>query len=167
MLPNQLRDFNVFFEGGSWIGVCTEIELPKLTKKMEDFYTGNGAVKLEMGNEALEATVTLDGAERELFDSYGVCDVAGLALRFAGAHETQDATCQTDRYEIVLRGRLQEIDSGTAKKGEGHQYKFIFAASYYKLMQNGNDVIEIDHVNYIERVNGVDRLAAKRAAIGI
>jgi P2 family phage contractile tail tube protein len=40
-------------------------------------------------------------------------------------------------------------------------------ASYYKLSVNGQDVIEIDFVNMIEKVNGNDLFAALRNAIGL
>ncbi|MDO0848640.1 phage major tail tube protein, partial [Xanthomonas campestris] len=40
------------------------------------------------------------------------------------------------------------------------------SASYYKLMINGSTVIEIDLMNMIEIVNGVDLLAPHRRAIG-
>ncbi len=167
MIPLILRDFNTFFEGGSWLGNANEIELPKLARKTEELYMGNGPINLDMGNEALEAIVTLDGSTRDAFTSYGICDVSGLALRFAGAHERQDQTCETQSIETIMRGRISEIDNGTAKKGDKHQYKLKFSLSYYKLIIDNSDVIEIDHVNYKEVVGGNDRLAKLRAAIGV
>ncbi len=167
MIPHVLRDFNTYFEGNNWIGLASEIQLPTLTKKMEDLYLGSGAVKIAMGNEPLEATVTLDGVSREALNAYGDCSVSGLALRFAGAHERQDAGCETLSVESIMRGRIEELSMGDAKRGDKHQFKFKFALAYYKLLIDGQDVIEIDHVNYKENVGGVDRLARTRAAIGI
>ena len=167
MIPKKLRDFNMFHEGGSWMGIANEIVLPKLTRKMEELRTGNGVVKIDMGNEAMEAEITLEEFNEAVLCQYGIAHHAGVQLRFAGAMVTQNETEKTDDIEVIMRGRWEEIDSDTAKKGEDHQTKAKLAVSYYKLMINGEDVIEIDHVNYIEIVNGVDRLEAQRKAIGL
>ncbi|MNV43960.1 Phage tail tube protein FII [compost metagenome] len=66
-----------------------------------------------------------------------------------------------------MRGRFVEIDPGSAKAGEATAIKYKAALSYYKLSINGETLIEIDAVNMIEMVNGVDRLAEVRAALGI
>ena len=167
MVPAILKDFNTFYEGGNWIGLADEIELPKLVKKMEELYMGNGPLKVAMGNEALESTVSLNCYVEDIFTTYGTCGVSDLALRFAGAHERQDATCETQSIEMVMRGRTSELDSGTAKKGDKHQYKFKMDLAYFKVIVDNVTLIEIDHENYIEVVGGDDRLARTRAAIGL
>jgi len=167
MMPKKLRDFNMFHEGGSWLGIANEIVLPKLTRKMEDLPTGNGVVKMDMGNEAMEAEITLEEFNAGILKQYGIANHAGVQLRFAGALISQTASEETDSLEVIMHGRWQEIDSDTAKKGDNHQTKAKLAVSYYKLMLNGEDVIEIDHANHIEVVDGVDRLAAQRQAIGL
>ena len=60
-----------------------------------------------------------------------------------------------------------EIDPGTAKAKEDTAFKVTTVASYYKLSVNGEDLIEIDFINMIEKINGNDLLAALRTAIGL
>jgi len=167
MLPNKLRDFNMFHEGGSWMGVANEVTLPKLKRRLEEMKTGNGAIKHDLGQDAMEAEITLEDFRPEIMRQYGLINNAGVALRFAGAVITQDSTENTDSLEVIMRGRWEEIDHDTAKKGENHTTKAKLAVSYYKLMINGEDIIEVDHANYIEVVNGDDRLAEQRKAIGL
>lgn len=167
MIPSILKDFNTFFNGNNWIGLADEVVLTKLSKKLEEIYMGNGPVSVAMGNEALELECSLNGYSQELIDSFGACGVSDVALRFAGAHERQDATCETMSIDVIVRGRLSEFDLGTAKKGDKHQYKFKMSLAYIKVLVDNEERIEIDHENYIERVGGVDRLAATRAAIGL
>lgn len=45
--------------------------------------------------------------------------------------------------------------------------KFSFKPTYYRLVWNGADLIEIDVINMVEKVDGKDRLAEQRAAIGL
>jgi P2 family phage contractile tail tube protein len=40
-------------------------------------------------------------------------------------------------------------------------------ASYYKLSMNGEDLIEMDFINMVEKINGVDLLQQLRNAIGL
>ncbi|MBT0503106.1 phage major tail tube protein, partial [Morganella morganii subsp. morganii] len=62
---------------------------------------------------------------------------------------------------------LSEIDPGSTKQGDNTQVKFSFKPTYYRLVWNGADLIEIDVINMVEKVDGVDRLAEQRAAIGL
>lgn len=167
MIPRKLRDFNMFHEGGSWMGVANEVSLPKLTRKMEELMVGNGVIKIDLGNEAIEAEVTLEEFPENVLRQYGLINLAGVQLRFAGAMVRQDGSKRTDSIEVVMRGRWEEIDPDSVKKGENHQTKAKLAVSYYKLSINGEVIIEIDHANYIENVDGNDNLADQRKAIGL
>ena len=109
---------------------------------------------------------TYGGLVREIFQSFGIAKIDGVLLRFAGAYQRED-TGAVDAVEIVCRGRHTEIDSGNAKAGDKSELKVKSALTYYKLSVNGSTDVEIDLINMIEIVNGVDRLAEQRAAIGL
>ena len=55
---------------------------------------------------------------------------------------------------------------GNWKGGDNAMLKVSVAASYYKYTSDGQDIIEIDVPNLVEKVDGVDRLADHRVAIG-
>ncbi len=64
-----------------------------------------------------------------------------------------------------MRGRHEEIDMGEQKVGEGGEFKAKMALVYYRLEWNGEVLIEIDVLNMIHMVGGVDRLADMRDII--
>ena len=66
-----------------------------------------------------------------------------------------------------MRGRHEEIEMGEQKPGEPGEFKVKSALAYYKLVWNGRTEIEIDPLAGIEIVDGIDRSAERRAAIGI
>ncbi|MDA1813274.1 phage major tail tube protein, partial [Bacillus cereus] len=68
-------------------------------------------------------------------------------------------------FVVGLSGEL--IAAGKAKAGDKTEIKYKLAVSYYRLSINGQVLIEIDPVNFVEVVNGIDRLAQVRAALGI
>lgn len=167
-LPRKLKNMNLFNHGVSYMGQVVEVTLPKLTRKMEDYRAGgmNGPVRIDFGHEALEMEWSCGGLMRQVLQQYGRMNHQGVQLRFAGAYQRED-TAAIDAVEVVIRGRHQEIDFGTAKLAEDTVFKVTTALSYYKLMINGDTVIEIDLMNLIENVNGTDGLADVRQAIGL
>jgi len=167
-LPRKIKNFATFVDGVSYAGEMPEVTLPKLARKMDDYRSGgmNAPVKADFGMEGMEAELTAAGYMSDLFKSWGTLRHDGVMLRFAGALQADDGE-NVDALEIVMRGRFSEIDPGSAKAGEATAIKYKAALSYYKLTINGETLIEIDAVNMIEMVNGVDRQAESRAALGI
>lgn len=167
-LPRKLKNMNLFHNGVSYIGQVTEVTLPKLTRKMEEYRAGgmNGPVQIDLGHEAMEIEWTCGGIMREVLGQYGQPSHQGVQLRFAGAYQREDSAAM-EAVEIVIRGRHKEIDWGTAKLAEDTTFKVTTVISYYKLTINGEVVIEIDLMNLIEKVNGIDQLAEVRRALGV
>ncbi|GHU28667.1 major tail tube protein [Betaproteobacteria bacterium] len=167
-MPRKLKNFNVFYNGDNYIGRCAEVELPKLTRKTEDLQAGgmNGPVKVDLGLEGLEINHTWAGFEVEMYRQFGVPTADAVLLRFSGAYQRDD-TAEVDAVDIVVRGRHTEIDPGSSKAGDDTEIKVKSDLSYYKLTVNGEIIVEIDVVNFVETINGVDRLAEYRAAMGI
>jgi uncharacterized protein len=165
-LPRKLKDMNLYSEGNEYKGVASSVTLPKLTRKLEDYRGAgmDGTVKLDMGAEALELEFTLGGPEISILKQYALPGLAGTYLRFAGAWQRED-TGDVDQGEVTVRGRFEEMDFGEAKIGEGGEFKCKFACVYYRLDWNGQEAIEIDVLNGVLRVFGVDRRAAINAAI--
>ena len=74
-----------------------------------------------------------------------------------------------ERYRPLNAGSfcVWNIDFGSASAGEDTEFSCTTACSYYKLTINGETLIEIDLVNMVENIGGVDRLAEQRRAIGV
>ena len=168
-LPQLLKNFNLFLEGEGYAGRATEITLPKLARKMEEFDAGGmlGPIDIDMGQEKLEAEITLAEFSRKVLETYGIASADGVQMRFKGAAVNDGTTSATDAIEIVMRGRYKEIDMGTVKRGENAPMKLSASLTYYKYVLNGEDIIEIDMVNMIFVVNGVDRMEEMSEALGL
>ncbi|WP_294257189.1 phage major tail tube protein [uncultured Sphingomonas sp.] len=165
-LPRKLKDMNLYSEGNSFRGIATSVTLPKLTRKLEDYRGAgmDGTVKLDQGAEAMEMEFTLGGPELSILRQFGLPGVAGTYLRFAGMWQ-DEGTGQVDEGEITVRGRYEEMDLGEMKPGEGGEFKCKFQCAYFRLDWNGEELIEIDVLNGVHRVGGVDRLAVFTSAL--
>lgn len=167
-LPRKLKNFILFNDGIRYMGEVPEVNLPKLSRKTEDYRGGgmNGPIKLDGGMEGMEMEWTAAGYLREVFAQFGTLKVDGVLLRFNGALQADDME-RPQTLEVVVRGRHTEIDPGKAKAGDNTEVKIKTALSYYKLTLDGELLVEIDFVNMIENIGGVDRLAEVRAALSI
>ena len=167
-MPKKLKDFILFDSGNSYRGQVTEITLPKLSRKMEEYRAGgmSGPVSVDLGNEAITLEWTAGGLILEALLQYGARSHNATQLRFAGAYENDDDG-STSAVEIVVRGRHKEIDMGNAKSSEDTSQKYTTACSYYKLTIDNRPVFEFDFINAIEKIGGEDRNAAIRSAIGL
>lgn len=166
-IESVLRDINLFVDGRGYAGKVMEFTLPKLTVKTEEFRAGgmDAPVELDMGLEKLEADFSLDSVDPDALRLWGLAQGEQPALTFRGAVEDRSGT--TKAIVARTRGQIKEVDYGSWKPGEKATLKFMAAVDYYKLEIDGETIHEIDVENYTRIVNGVDQVAARRAALGL
>lgn len=171
MLPRVLKNMSLFIDGESYIGRVDSVTLPKLSRKMESWRAGGmaGAASIDLGfdDDALKSNFSIGGHVKELLLKVGAVNLDGVQMRFAGAYQ-DDASGNYSKVEIIMRGRFQEVDRGDQKVGEkGDGMKVSVNNTYYKETVDGTIVQEIDALNFIHNVNGVDMLKEQRDALGI
>lgn len=96
---------------------------------------------------------------------FGAVSASSVALRFTGAFQ-QDDTGEISSVEVVMRGRHETTDMGEAQPGEDTEHSITTTCTYYKLSVDNEALIEIDLLNFIENVNGVNMLEKQREALG-
>ncbi|QDH64146.1 phage major tail tube protein [Pseudomonas azotoformans] len=169
-LPRKLKNMNLFNDGNSYAGVAKTVTLPALGRKMEAYRAAgmNGPVKADLGmsDDGIQLEWKLGGLDLIVLKQFGAVNASGVPLRFAGAFQ-QDDTGVTSAVEVTVRGRHETIEMGDATPGEDTEHSITTTCSYYKLTVDNEDIIEIDLLNFIEKVGGVDMLEKQRSAIGL
>ncbi|WDM87557.1 phage major tail tube protein [Pseudomonas asiatica] len=169
-MPRKLKNMNTFHDGTSYMGITKSMTLPVLGRKMEAWRGGgmNGPVKADLGfsDDGLQAEWKIGGIDAQVIKQFGATSASALMIRFAGSYQRDDSS-QVSAVEVVIRGRHETIDMGEATPGEDTEHTITTTCSYYKLTMDGVVLVEIDLLNFIENVNGVDMLAAQRRAIGL
>ena len=161
-LPDTLNNFTVHVDGFGWAGKVEEGNPPKLSSKMEEFEGGGmtGPVDIDMGSiEKLESEITFAEFNPSLYALFGQPD---KQFTFRGA---KNGTSDPVMYQ--MRGTLRELDPGSWKKGDKGQLKVSASFTYMKVTVDGKEVIEIDQINMIYKVDGKDMLAEQRKALGL
>lgn len=168
MLPAKLKNYNVHADGDSWLGLVSEVTLPKVTRKTEAYRGGGmlGEVDVELGLEKLEMELKLGGLVVGAMRAFGAIGVAGTMLRFNGAYQEDGAGLVTPA-ELVVRGLHVELDPGSAKAGDDTEWTLKSTLTYLKWRIAGRTVLQIDMIAGVFEVDGVDRQLAIRAALGV
>ncbi len=167
MITDLLKNLTLSVDGYGYAGRVEDLTPPKLTVKTEDYRAGgmDAPVKIDMGMEEMEATFTLTAFDAEVLARFGLAPGNLVPLTFRGAVESEDGTVTP--VVVNLSGSLTELDPGTWKAGDLAKLKGTVAVRYYKLTHGGRVVHEIDVENMVRMIDGVDRLASTRAALGI
>ena len=167
-LPKKLKYLNLFNDGNSYLGLVSSLTLPKLTRKLQNYRGGgmSGSVAVDFGldDDALTLEWSIGGLDELVLQQWG--STSDIPLRFAGSLQRDD-TGDVSAVEVMMRGRHKEFDFGEYKRGEDTETKVTTQCTYFKLTIDGKELIGIDTVNMVEVVNGVDRLAEHRTALGL
>lgn len=166
-LPKILKLFDVHIDGGSWLGQVTALTPPKIGRQMEEYRGAfDRPIKLDLGGTALEMEIKTAGRSSGLITKIGQTLIDGTAVRFSGAYQSDDAGGWMG-VEIYVRGRMEELDRGELKVGEVAEETNKLNLTYYREVENGRTQVEIDVLNHVHIVGGVDRMAEARRLIGL
>ncbi|CAG2144374.1 hypothetical protein LMG31506_02992 [Cupriavidus yeoncheonensis] len=162
-----LKNLNAFVDGRGYAGQVEEVNPPKLTLKTEEFRAGGMDVPIDltMGMEKMVADFSLAAYDRDVLALFGVVEGAFVPLTIRGALESFDGTVKP--IVLTMRGKITELDPGTWKPGEKASLKATMSLVYFKQEHAGVVIHEIDVENMVRVINGIDTLAAQRAALGL
>jgi P2 family phage contractile tail tube protein len=166
-IPRTLKNFSLFVDGRGLAGTVSTLTLPTFTTKMEEYRGGgmDAPVELDMGMEKLEASFELFDYEENILGLYGLADGAATQLTARGALRRDGEAAAA--MVVNMTGVIKTMEPGDWKAGDQTSMKMQAALRYIKVTIAGREVVEIDKVNMIRKINGVDQLASIRAAIGV
>jgi len=184
-----LTNFNLFLNGIPYAGKVEEITPPNLSLVVESFRGGgmDAPVPLDFGMEALEMSFKLFAHDADALGQFGIGEVgSGVGSLVAGAIGVVSALtgigygpgivlkgALSDQFggvtpvEITCRGIIKSIESEAWQAGQKAGKTFTIDLHYYRYVQGGMTIHEIDVNNMVRLINGVDYLAAKRLALGM
>jgi P2 family phage contractile tail tube protein len=164
----QFRNMNAFFDGINYAGQVDEFHPPQLEVMTEPYKSGgmDVPVLLDMGMEPLEGRLIINGYEQSAFAGFGLADAKATTMRVLGGLEDYDGT--TSSVEWIMTGNVTTLGMGRIRgRGETPRTMISIACVEYQIIQAGITIIDIDVLNMTRLINGVDRLAELRAAIGL
>ena len=103
-------------------------------------------------------------------EDFAVLEPRAYNLEIKAGIQSFDKTAGKVEYgklSVLARGIPKTMSLGKVAVGKTTDSKKEFAVDYLKVEYDGKEVLEIDKLNMICKINGVDYLADLRAAIGM
>ncbi|MDA3922766.1 MAG: phage major tail tube protein [Salinisphaera sp.] len=162
-----LKNLNLFVDGRGYAGNIDDYSPPDLSIMVENYRAGgmDASVPLDMGMEDLETSFNLIAYDRDVLSLFGVAEGNQVPFRARGALESYDGTIT--QVQHIMRGKITKLARNTWQPGNKPQLGVTMRLDYYREEHGGQVIHEIDVVNMIRIINGTDRLAQIRQAIGI
>lgn len=168
MIPHILKNMTLSVDGFGYAGRVRTLTPPKLSRQTEEYRGGgmDGPVKIDMGLQALNAAFVLAEHDPAVLALWNLRDLDSVVMTFRGAAERDD-TGAVRALTVILRGRWEELDTGTWEPGRPADLSVTVACSFYSYAIDGVPLIVEDIANMISLANGVDRLVGLRRALGL
>ena len=130
-------------------GIMGEIDFPNIYKP------GPMAFTLNQRLDTQDAIMLAEPREH-LFEVLWVSD----------KFDTNNAKIGIDSHKAVIKALPKKYDPGSLEAGNASDGSNEMEAYYYKRVINGETVLEIDKLNYVLKVNGVDYSTKIRSLLG-
>ncbi|GLQ20514.1 phage major tail tube protein [Algimonas porphyrae] len=163
-LPKVVSDFTAFIDGRGLAGRINEAKIPAIGLVTEEHTAGGmgGTVDIWMGLvEKMETEVTVDGMSAAFTEGLGRSD---FPLTLRGVLVNDDVT---EQAIFQTRGLYKKAEFGDLKRKDKGSQKLMATLSYFKATIGSVEIVEVDVINKIFIVDGVDRFAEHRAALGL
>ena len=169
-LATKINAYNVYLDGKKLVGISDEVTLPDFEALTE---TLSGAGILGEIDEPLlghfkasEMEIPFRTLNEYMFRLASMSKALNLTLR-ASTQTIDTGNINTGAMpsRIVIKGKNKAITGGKLKQGEGTGSSIKVEITYILIEVNGSKKFELDKLNFVYKVNGVDLLSTIRKQV--
>ena len=167
MIPESINRFNMYLKGNRLIGVSGEISLPDLSS-MTSTVSGAGiAGEMESPSigmfGSIKQEIPFRMLSKDMLKLYNPIEPMELTLRASEQSTVQGSgIIDFQGMRVVFRRRPVDIKLGNLKQGGPMDSSVSLELSYILIEVDGETMFELDKLNDVFVVNGVDLLAKVR-----
>ncbi|MCM0759608.1 phage major tail tube protein [Sporomusa sphaeroides DSM 2875] len=168
-IPEKLINFRAYENGTNFVGLV-DAELPKLEAMTETVKGAGIAGEYDspvIGHyQSMELSLSWRTPTPKSL-SLAAPKVHQLDLRGAiQVHDAANGTYRAVPLRVTVNGIPKSTEPGKLEVGSPTDSSNTLEVTYYKVWYDGKEYIEIDKLNFICKIDGVDYLAAVRLALG-
>lgn len=170
VVRDKLINYEVFKDGTRKLGMA-DVTLPAIEYKTSTLSGAGIGGEIEMPTPGQTASMETEINWRTINeDVTTLLAMKAHDLEIRGANEQYDAgtgEIKTQAVKVNIRGLPKKGDIGSFKPADHTDTKTTLEVIYLKVTIDDKKVVEIDKLNYIHYVDGVDYMASVRAALGL
>ena len=169
LTPEIVNSFNVYIDGVKAIGTAPEITLPQITSETIDV-SGSGILgKISAPNigqfESMEQEIQFNTLYSSAMDMLSPLSTVNLTLRASQQVYDKQGGYNFKGLRVVEIGRVKKFNPGKVEKGEAMEATVTLELTYLMIEVDGQQLLEVDKLNGIYKVNGTDMLAGVNSLI--
>ena len=170
MKISKVYDANVYVNNSSKHGQASEVPCPEITAIMTDYKSLGmvGSAEFFNGFEKMEATIKWTYPDNEAKKACANFVVpVDIMVRSSKAEYDGGGIIAEVPIVIYLKGYPKKHPGGSYKPKEDTEVENTFSILYYKEEVDGEEIIEVDVLNNIYKVDGDDLLAERRQNLAV
>jgi len=170
--PNLINDANVYVDGANWLGKAS-IEIPEVAHKVVESkmfgQSGGMEIPLKGHIDKLDGKIKFKSLTAESAKVlYNAAKTPLLDVRAAvQIYNQESGAMEIYPIKITMQAFFKKTKLTELKQGADGDHEAEYAAHYFKLEIDSEEIVEIDKFNYIYKVGGEDVLADMREALGM
>lgn len=171
LIPEKLSNYMLYTDGSRTQTALVDVDLPELQFMTETISGAGIAGEIESITAGHTSHLTLGLNIRALIgEDFTLLEPRAYNLEIKAGIQSFDKTAgkiEQGKLSIFARGIPKTMSLGKVSVGKATDSKKEFAVDYLKVEYDGEEVLEIDKLNMICKIKGVDYLADLRAAMGM
>lgn len=169
-ISEKTVDYSVYRNGTTYLGTAS-VDLPSIEFLSETIKGAGIAGEMESPTIGHTSAMSLTINWRTVTpEAVGLIAPESHALDFRAVVQVYDPTkgeYNTVQEKISVRAMPKSLSIGKLEAGATMDSSNEFSVNYLKILHDGKEVLEIDKINYVFRVNGKDYLANIKTQLGL
>lgn len=168
-IPEKINDYNVYLDGNKMIGVAASATLPEVNM-MTSTVSGVG-VSGELDSptigqfESMEQEIQFNTLYSSAMDMLNPLSTVNLTFRAAQQVYDKTGGYAFKGLRVVEMGRVKKLNPGKIEKGESMEATVTMELTYIMIEVDGKQLLEVDKLNGVYKVNGIDMLAGVNSLV--
>ena len=167
-IPDKVAKFNAY-SNGIKLGVTGKVDTPEFkmkTSTMSGAGVGGEIDSPTIGQfESLEAKLKFNTLYSSATDLMNPLNTVNLTLRASQQVYDKQGGYNFKGLRVVEIGRVKKFNPGKVEKGEAMEATVTLELTYLMIEVDGQQLLEVDKLNGIYKVNGTDMLAGVNSLI--
>ena len=155
-IPEKINEYNAYLDGTKMIGVAASVTLPEVNMKTS---TVSGQF------ESMEQEIQFNTLYSSAMDMLSPLSTVNLTLRASQQVYDKQGGYNFKGLRVVEIGRVKKFNPGKVEKGEAMEATVTLELTYLMIEVDGQQLLEVDKLNGIYKVNGTDMLAGVNSLI--
>ncbi|MCM3567850.1 phage major tail tube protein [Neobacillus mesonae] len=163
-IPEKVVNYNVYDDTEKLVGVSGEVTLPTL-EAMSETISGAGILgEFDSINPGHFGSMTIEITFRTLFQkSFSLLRNRGRSLVLRAAQQSYDVSNGQVSHrglKVTIKYSPKGLELGKLAVGGATESKNTLEVLYLKVEENGKVLLELDKLNFVYKVDGVDELSS-------